>query len=338
MIILANLKEKNLNNRDNLQLLIATFFLVAAFIISIGVGRYPISIQEIFDILLGKEVDAMTKSVFFTLRLPRTIMVLISGLGLSIAGSVYQTIFKNPLATPDIIGVSSGANLGAAIAISLFAGSALTIAVFAFFGGIGAVLIALALTRLSKDKGVISFVLAGIVIGSMSQGMIMMLKYFADPERQLAAMEFWAMGSFGNITNDKLLSILPFFSFGLIGLMLLRWQINILSLSDEEGKTLGVKVGLIRIIVVLLATLVVASIVSVSGLIAFIGLIGPHIGRLLTKRNDFRTVILSGLIGAIILLIADCFARSIASSELPISILTTFIGAPFLGYLMGRIK
>lgn len=333
-----DLLEKKFNNKFYIQIIVAATLMGAAFVISIGVGRYPISVKEIIDIIMGKEVAEMTRRVFFSLRLPRTIMVLLAGVGLSISGSVYQTIFKNPLATPDIIGVSSGANLGAAIAISFFAGSTLSIAAFAFLGGLGAVFVALALTRISNNKGITTFVLAGIVIGSTAQGLIMLLKYLADPERQLAAIEYWAMGSFAGVTGEKLIAILPYFVIGIIGLFLLKWQINILSLSDEEGKSLGVRVGLIRVAVIISATLVVASIVSITGLISFIGLIGPHIARMLTKKNDFNTTILSGIIGAIILLVADTLARSISSSEVPISILTTFIGAPFLAYLMSRLQ
>jgi len=333
-----DLLERKFNNKFYIQIMVATILMGAAFIISIGVGRYPISIKNIIDIIMGNEVTEMTRRVFFSLRLPRTIMVLIAGVGLSISGSVYQTIFKNPLATPDIIRVSSGANLGAAIAISFFAGSTLSIAAFAFLGGLSAVFIALALTKISNNKGITTFVLAGIVIGSTAQGLIMLLKYMADPERQLAAIEYWAMGSFSGVTGEKLLSILPYFIIGIIGLFLLKWQINILSLNDEEGKSLGVRVGLIRVVVIISATLVVASIVSITGLISFIGLIGPHIARMLTKKNDFNTTILSGIIGATILLVADTLARSISSSEIPISILTTFIGAPFLAYLMSRLQ
>lgn len=325
-------------NKFYLQVTIATIVMLVVFILSIGIGRYTISVREILDIFMGREVKSMTKRVFLTLRLPRTIMVLIAGIGLSVSGSVYQTIFKNPLATPDIIGVSSGANLGAAIAILFFTGSNLTIAAFAFFGGLGAVFLALGLTKISRTEDITSFVLSGIVIGSISQGVIMFLKYIADPERQLAAIEYWSMGSFAGITSEKLFSILPYFFIGIIGLFLLKWQINILSLSDEEGKSLGVRVSLIRVIVIICATLVVASIVSVTGLISFIGLIGPHIARMLTKKNDFNTTFLSGLIGASILLVADILARSMASSEIPISILTTFIGAPFLAYLMSRLN
>src|SRR5699024_4576865 len=270
------------------------------------------------------------------LRLPRTIMAIIAGIGLSMAGSIYQTIFKNPLATPDIIGVSSGANLGAAVAIVYLSGGTSTIASSAFVGGTIAVFTAVGLTNISKHKGISTFVLAGIVISSIAEGLIMMLKFFADPERQLAAIEFWSMGSFAGITESKLLSIIPYFLIGVTLLILLRWQVNILSLNDDEVKSLGIPVGLTRFLVIIAATLVVASIVCVTGLIAFIGLIAPHIGRMITKRNDFYTTIFSGVIGGIILIVADCLARSIASSEIPISILTTFIGAPFLAYLMTR--
>lgn len=326
------------SNKNLRYYFVAAIIMVAAFVISIGVGKYPITIKEIIYILINKEVDPMAKTVFYTLRISRTIMAALAGIGLAVSGSVYQTVFKNPLATPDIIGVSSGANLGAAIAISFFAGSTTIIAVSSFLGGIIAVSIALFLTRISKDKGISTFVLAGIVIGSLSQGMIMMIKFFADPERQLAAIEFWSMGSFASITSDKLLSILPFFIMGMLGLILLRWQINVLSLSDEEGRSLGVQVGIVRVGVMLSATLVVASIVCISGLITFIGLVAPHLARIILKKNDTGTMILSGMIGAILLLVADTLARSLGSSEIPISILTTFIGAPFLAYLMSNME
>ena len=152
------------SNRNTIIFLVAAIILVAAFVISIGVGKYPISTSDMVDILLNRPVDSLTRDVFYTLRLSRTIMALIAGIGLSVSGSVYQTIFKNPLATPDIIGVSSGANLGAAIAISFLAGGTTTIAISAFLGGLIAVFMALFLTRISKNKGISTFVLAGIVI------------------------------------------------------------------------------------------------------------------------------------------------------------------------------
>ena len=164
----------------------------------------------------------------------------------------------------------------------------------------------------------------------------MMMKYVADPEKELAAMEFWAMGSFASVTSSKVMTMLPLFFIGIIGIILLRWQINILSLNDEEAKSLGVKVESTRWAVIICSTLIVASIICLTGLISFIGLIAPHIARMIRRRNDFAAVILSGFIGAIILTVADCLVRSISVSELPISILTTFIGAPYLAYLMSR--
>lgn len=320
------------------QYFYASIILGAVFIIGITVGKYPISIRDIIKILVGLDVDPMVRKVFFGLRLPRVLMGLIAGVGLSITGSIYQTIFKNPLATPDIIGVTSGANLGAAIAIVFFSGGTFTIAINAFIGGIVAVYIALFLTRFSRNNEMLNFILSGIIIGSLAQGLIMLLKFFADPERQLAAMEFWSMGSLAGVTQDKVFAILPFFIIGIILLYIFRWQINILSLSDEEGTSLGINVNAIRWGVILSATLVVSSIVCITGLISFIGLIAPHIARMITKRNDINTTILSGFIGSILLIVADCFARCLAGSEIPISILTTFIGAPFLGYLMSRLR
>ena len=321
-----------------IQMIIAIILLFVMSIISIGIGKYPIPIENIINIVLGKEVNSTIKMVFFGLRLPRVLMGIIAGFGLSLAGSVYQTIFKNPLATPDIIGVSSGANLGAAIAIVFLSGGSNTIAISSFVVGIIAVFAAIGLTKLSRHNSIFTFVLSGIVIRSITEGLIMMLKFFADPDRQLAAMEFWAMGSLSSITEDKVISIFPYFTIGIIIIILFRWQINILSLDDDEGKSLGVPVELVRFIVIIAATLVVASIVSVTGLISFIGLIAPHIGRMITKRNDFYTTIFSGFIGGMLLIIADCLARSLSGSEIPISILTTFIGAPFLAYLMIRYR
>lgn len=327
---------KNMRERSSYRYLVIASLFVMVFLLSMSTGKYPISIREIINIVIGGDVDIMVRNVFLTLRLPRTIMVTIAGIGLSIAGSIYQIIFKNPLASPDIIGVASGANLGAAAAIVLLAGGTLSIAISAFIGGIAAVFVALGLTKVARQKGVITYVLSGIVISSIAQGVIMMMKYVADPEKELAAMEFWAMGSFASVTSDKVFTIFPLFLIGLIGIFLLRWQINVLSLSDDEAKSLGVKVESTRWAVILCSTLIVASVISITGLITFIGLVAPHIARMIKKVNDFGTIILSGFIGAILLTLADCLARSISASELPISILTTLIGAPYLAYLMSR--
>lgn len=250
------------------------------------------------------------------------------------SGSIYQTIFKNSLAAPDLIGVSSGANAGAALAIVCFQGGILASIFSSFVGGIIAVLSVICLSSLIKQRSSATYILSGIAIKAIADAIIMTMKYFADPEKQLATIDYWTMGSFSNITLSKLQGILPIFLIGLLGISLLRWQINLLSLDDDEAKMLGVRVSFVRCLVLLNSTLLVASTVCVTGVISFIGLVAPHIARMLLKKSDFSTCILSGIIGGIILLFADCLARSLAGSEIPISILTSAIGVPFLVYLL----
>ena len=298
--------------------------------ISLCIGRYPIQLEEIWAILQGAPVSETARGVFWTLRLPRTLMALLAGVGLSLSGYVYQAMFKNILASPDLIGVASGANAGVAVAIVLASGSAFLVPVFAFLGGMVAVLLAVSLAGISRHRSLASVVLAGIVIGSLGESIVMALKLFADPESQLAPLEFWAMGSLSSMTAAKLTTVLPGFFLGLVVLFLLRYPIHLLGLSDEEARALGVRVNLVRTVVILAATVMVASVVSVTGLISFIGLIAPHIARLLTRRGGTQTAVIASLLGALLLMVADC----VASSEIPLSILTSLIGAPFLMVLM----
>lgn len=319
--------------------LIGTGVLVAAaFALSLLSGRYPLSAIDIAAILMGSDADPVSRTVFLGLRLPRTIMALLAGAGLGIAGSVFQLVFKNPLAAPDIVGVSSGANLGAAIAIVLFGYSASLVAGIAFAGGMLVLFLVIFIARLSRNDSTVTFILAGIIMKAVSDALIMTLKYFADPESQLASIEYWAMGSLANITAAKLLAILPFFLVGLTGLILMRRQIMMLVLEDDESRVLGVRLNVIRTVVLGLAALVVASIVSQTGLIAFAGLIAPHAARLALRRINFTWCVLSGLTGALILLISDTLARSVGSFEIPISIPTTLIGVPVLLFFMWSRK
>ena len=317
---------------------ITGILVIIAFIISLRVGRYPINSSEIIAIITGGEVSKMTRRVFLNLRLPRTMMALIAGAGLGMAGSVFQLIFKNPLAAPDIVGVTSGANLGAAIAIILFGNIAIYMAPFAFLGGMLALMLVVAMAKISRNPNTVTIILCGIIMKAISDAFIMILKFFADPERELAAIEYWAMGSFGNITASKLTAVIPFFLLGFIGLILMRRQIKMLSLEDDESKTLGVRLKIIRTIILGLSALTVASIISQTGLIAFAGLIAPHAARLALKRTNFSWCILSALMGAFILLVSDTVARSIATVEIPISIPTTLIGVPILLYFMWSRK
>ena len=310
-----------------------TAAILVAAVVSICVGKYAITVDDIRAIFAGKEVDDMTRRVFLTLRLPRTIMAIIAGVGLGVAGSVYQIIFKNPLASPDIIGIAGGANLGAAIAIvSVSTSGMFAIASGAFWGGLAAVVCVMLLVKATRSRSTSTYVLAGIVINAISKAIIMALKYFADPENELAAMEYWEMGTFGNTTLSKLLSIL--FLIGLIGILLLRRQIELMSLSDNECRALGVRLKPVRAAVLAFSTLMVGSIISVTGLISFAGLIAPHTARLMLRRNNSTTIIMSGMVGAFVVLTADILARVLYSAELPISILTTVIGVPILVYFL----
>ena len=312
--------------------------IAAAFIASICIGNFPITVKEIIAILTGGEVSTMTCNVFFTLRLPRACMGLMAGAGLGVAGSVYQMIFRNPLASPDIIGVSSGANLGAAIAIVSVGIGIGGIAIGAFAGGLLAVGFVMLLVRATRANTTATYVLAGIVISAVAKSAIMLLKYYADSESNLAAIEYWTMGSFAGVTASKGLSVLPFWLIGFAGLFLLRGQVGLLSLNEEECRMLGVRLHRVRLAVLSLSTLLVASIVSITGLISFIGLIAPHISRMMIKRENTDTMVLAAMVGGAVMLIADILARSLYAGGLPISILTTIIGVPVLVYFMCKRK
>ncbi len=306
----------------------------AAFFLSLLTGKYPIPPGDVFRLLTGGEASGLAGDVFRTLRLPRTIAALLAGFGLGMSGSVYQTVFKNPLASPDIIGVASGANLGAAAAIVLSGASAAAVTGGALAGSLLAVALVTALVRVSRLNTTATYILAGIVITSLVKALIMALKYFADEGNDLAAIEFWTMGSFGGVTPAKLTAILPLFLAGILGLVLLRRQIGLMALGDDESRMLGVRLGFVRAAVLGCSTAVVASVISVTGLITFIGLVSPHIARLILKRNNFSACLFSGLAGGALLLLADSLARTVYRSELPVSILTTVVGVPFLVYFM----
>lgn len=314
--------------------LIVGALVLCALALSLCVGKYPITLSDIGHILTGGPVSDRSRSVFFTLRLSRTLMAVLSGFALAMAGSIYQTIFKNPLADPDIIGVVKGANLGAAAAIVTLGNQIFPVAVSAFLGGLVAVLAVMALVKAARIGNMFGYVLAGIVVSAVAEAVIMLLKFFADPEKELAAIEFWSMGSFGGVTMAKLQVVAPIVLAALLGLILLRRQISMLSLDEEESRALGVRVGRVRLLILGLTTLMVAAVISVTGRVAFLGLIAPHIARLVFRKSGFPTVVFSGLVGAAVLTLADCAARTAYSVELPISVVTTVVGVPFLLYFM----
>lgn len=320
----------NYRNKIILLSAIQVLLLLAVLVWSVITGQYPLTLKSL---LSG---DTMSIMVFKRLRLPRALMGVIGGFGLSISGYIYQLIFKNPLASPDIVGVSSGASAGAALAIVAVSASVPFISISAFIGAVTALIITLLTAYLVPGRNSYTIVLAGIAIHSVAQTILMFLKLAADPEKQLASIEYWIMGSLNGISRDSL--AIPFLTTlaGFIIMAMLYRQVLILSTSEEEAVSLGVNVTSLRFIILMLATLIVSSIICVTGLISFIGLIAPHIARLLTKRNDIFTYITSGFTGAILLTLADILARSVSPSELPVSIFTSLLGAPLLIILLIR--
>ena len=301
--------------------------LVALAAASLIVGKYPLSLEKL---LAG---DEMQWRVFWTLRCSRTVVGVVGGFALGAAGFVYQTVFRNPLASPDIIGVSSGASAGAAAGILFFSGAA-AVTLCAFTGALLAVVLALALSALDRSGRNSTIVLAGIAVHSLAQTALMCLKLTADPERELASIEYWIMGSLNGISLYSIGGNMALCLVCLAVLFLLHRQVVLLSAEEGEARMLGANVGALRLAVLLIATLVVSAVVSLSGLISFVGLLAPHGARLLTKNNRIGTMTLSGLLGGVLLCGADILARSVAATELPVSIFTSLLGAPFLIFLI----
>ena len=212
------------HSKDLLCFLAVLALVGTAFLVSLCVGAYPIPLTELIGLVSGKAVNPTARSVFFTLRLPRTFMAAAAGFGLSLSGSVFQTVFRNPLASPDLIGVASGASMGAAYAIVFWGGGMAAVSMSAFAGGMLAAVLLLGLVGLSRRRGMATFVLAGIVLNTLAQAAVMTVKFLADPERQLSTIEFWTMGSFSNVTAGKVRAILPILLAGALGLYLLRRQ------------------------------------------------------------------------------------------------------------------
>ena len=301
--------------------------MLALALCSLFVGKYPLSP----GLLLSG--DDMQWRVFLTLRLPRVLVGLVGGFALGVCGFVFQTVFSNPLASPDIVGVSSGASTGAAAGILFFSGvsaGAAAVTASAFVGALFAAVTAIVLSTLDKSAKNSTIVLAGIAVHALSQTALMALKLTADPERELASIEYWMMGSLNGITLSECGGNLVLTVLCTAVLFFLHRQIILLSAEEGEARMLGVSVGKMRLTVLITATLTVAAVISGTGLISFIGLLAPHIARLLTGENRISTMLLGGITGGILLLGADILARTAWAAELPVSIFTSLLGAPFL--------
>ena len=332
------LKEKSKHALIITALILA---MLGVSLVSLLLGRFQISVKECLAILASKVFriepfwTQIQDNMLWLVRVPRIAIGLLVGMALSVAGTSYQCIFRNPMAAPDILGASTGAAFGAALAI-LLGRSNTVITAWAFASSIGCVELVLLCARICKGNPLINLVLSGIMIGSLFSAATSYLKLIADPHNTLPAITYWMMGSLSGANMAKLRYVWIPMLIALVPIFVLRWKINLLTMDDEEARTMGIHTGRVRIIVIVCATLLTAASVSVSGMIGWVGLVIPHIARRMVG-NDCRVLIpTAGLTGAIFMVLVDDVARNLYTTELPLGVLTAFVGAPFFIYLMAR--
>ncbi len=309
--------------------------LVVVVLVALVFGAYPLAISDALAALMaGPGVGGEAGTVVWNLRLPRIMAGLFVGMALSVAGAAYQGMFRNPLVAPDILGVSAGAGLGAAIAI--LHGLPLTVVQACAFGGgllaVGCVYAVAA--RVRHHDPVLVLVLAGVAVGTLFAAGISLAKVLADPSVQLPSITFWLLGGLSAVTPGDLAVAAPLMLCGLVPAWLLRWRVNLLTLADNEAQAMGINVARLRLMLVVSATLVTAAAVSIAGIVGWIGLVIPHAARLLVGPEFSRLLPVSGVLGAVFLVAADTLARSIVAIELPLGILTAIVGAPVFLWLL----
>ena len=334
---------KNFWTRDDGRLhpyvyFILIFFPLVCGLLGLSMGRMDIKISEIIlffkNLIGGGQVDPLMESLIINIRLPRVLTALIVGGGLTAAGIAFQALFSNPLATPDILGVTSAASLGAVLGIILSLGT-MGIQVLAMIFGLLSILITINLVK-RDETSMIMLVLAGIIVSSLANALASLLKYTADPMDKLPQITYWLMGSFGRTSYKNLALAGPLILISIFVIYKMRWSLNLLSLSEDEARSLGINVKKTRLIFILAATLITASSVSICGQIGWIGLIIPHLVRLMVGSNNLYTLPLGISFGAGFMILIEALSRTVSVIELPISILTAIIGAPIFIILMRR--
>ena len=312
--------------------------LLLAVLLSLWIGYYPLSPLQVVQAFLARfgyegSILPQAVTIFWKIRLPRILSAVLIGASLAVAGSTYQGMFRNPLVSPDILGVSSGASFGAAIAI-LFGVPNWGIQLAAFTGGVLAVAFSYCISQRSSHQQTIILVLTGSMVMALCNSGVTLIKYIADPQDVLQQITFWLMGSLTKTSMDSLaISALPML-IGLTVILALRWRINLLTLDEEEAKSLGVNLHMDRLIFISASTLLSASAVCLGGLIGWVGLMVPHMARALVGANHSRLIPASALLGSIYLVVMDDIARSLLSMELPLGVVTSILGAPFFIYLI----
>lgn len=334
---MSRIEKSQHTYRIRFVLLVFAFF--AMMSISAMLGRFSLSLREIGALLLSRFTSVEetwqsgAENVLFKIRLPRIAVAALVGAALSVAGVSYQGMFRNPMVSPDILGASSGAGFGAALAILLGAGY-FGISLTAFCFGLAAVFLAWTMSRFSKTNQTLAMILAGMMTGSLFSAATSFIKLIADTQQQLPAITYWLMGSLSAVKQRDVLFLLIPTAVGMIPLFLLRWRLNLLTVGEDEAQTMGVRTRLLRLIVIICATLLTSASVAVSGMIGWIGLVIPHFCRMLFGYDYRRLIPGAAIFGATFLLLVDDAARLVASNEIPLGILTAFVGAPIFFYLI----
>lgn len=317
---------------------ILAFCLLLSFILSMSIGRYAVPLSDTFKYLFGQKIDEMSFKVLNNLRLPRTLVAICVGCALALSGTIYQSIFNNKLVSPDILGVSSGASVGACFGILVGFSTGL-VSLFAFVCGFITVLLTLLISKAFKNKSNLIIILCGLAVGGLMSSLVGLMKYLADNEMKLAEMTFWLLGDLSKVTINNFWVILPVTVVGIIISLIFSWRLNIISLGRKESKALGVNYNVITIIMIIVATVLTAVSVSISGTIGWIGLVIPNLVRLLIGSDNKKVVPVSMLLGAVFMVICDMLARSMAPNEIPLSVITGVIGTPlFLFSIFKRRK
>jgi len=327
-------------NNEILSIVLLIFLPIILFFASFLIGRYPISPLDVINTILCPifpqlEVSSTITTIVFEIRLPRIIAALVVGAALAMAGAAFQSIFKNPLVSSDLLGVSNGAGFGAALAIIL-SGSNVVVQIFAFIFGLISVSVTYLISRAYKAGGILILVLSGVAISAFFNSLISAIKFVADPDDKLPEVVYWLMGSLASVTMDKLVMILIPIIIGFAILLLLRWHMNLLAMGDEEAQSLGLNPSRVRLLIIAGCTLLTSAAVSVSGVIGWIGLVIPHMTRMIVGPDNRILIPASLSLGASFLLLIDNISRAVISIEIPIGILTAIIGVPIFLYLLKK--
>ena len=327
-------------NKEIISIVLLVFLPIILFFASFLMGRYPVSPVDVVKTILSPIFPQLTVSstintIVWQIRLPRMLAALLVGASLSMAGTAFQGIFKNPLVSSDLLGVSNGAGFGAALAI-LFSGSGIVIQIFAFIFGIISVSITYLISKAYRAGGILILILSGVAISAFFNSLISAIKFVADPEDKLPEIVYWLMGSLASVTMDEIIMIIIPLFIGFIILYLLRWQMNILAMGDEEAQSLGLNPSRVRLIIIAACTLLTSAAVSISGIIGWIGMIIPHMARIVVGPDNKILIPASLSLGASFLLLIDNISRVVISIEIPIGILTSIIGVPLFLYLLRR--